>query len=74
MINPHAFLNDPQTKSSTGIMFLLFPSGVNKFTGLTDEELTLYHGLNNTLEGEEESTPLLQLGDQPDSLDWVSQG
>ena len=55
-------------------MFLHFPSAVNKFTDLTDEELTLYHGLNNTLEGEEETTPVLQLGDQPDSLDWVSQG
>ena len=64
-------INDHNSKESS------FKLGINKFSDLSDEELSQYHGLNSSLlqDGDEllSSPPSLPVS-VPDTVDWVSQG
>ena len=51
--------------------------GINKFSDLSDKELSQFHGLNSSLLQDEEdllsSSPSLPVS-VPDTVDWVAQG
>jgi len=70
------FRSNLQFISSQNKAGLPFISGANKFTDLSDQELTLYTGLNHSIvdESADDGVPVLQLSDVPESIDWVSQG
>ena len=64
-------INDHNSKESS------FKLGINKFSDLSDEELSQYHGLNSSLFQDEDeilsSPPSIPVS-VPDTVDWVAQG
>lgn len=64
-------INEHNSKQSS------FKLGINKFSDLSDKELSQFHGLNSSLLTDEEdllsSSPSLPVS-VPDTVDWVAQG